>query len=253
MKHIYTSIDLGSDTIKIVVAELHQNKINLLASTSYKSQGIKKGLITDVEKALESVRGALSDVEETLGLKIKKVIASIPSFNAEYSIIKGDIKINNEKSVVTHEDVLNALEVAVRSTQFATREMVTILPVDYTLDDKAFIKNPVGMKGTTLGCKAVLVTTPKKNVYSVITLLEQLGVEVVDVSLNNIGDLYSFNSSKFEDKIGAIINIGSDITNLSLYNKSILVKSSIINMGGKSINNDISYMYKAWIFQSYQT
>ena len=244
MKHIYTSIDLGSDTIKIVVAELHQNKINLLASTSYKSKGIKKGLITDVEKALESVRGALFEVEEMLGLKIKRVIASVPSFNAEYSIIKGDIKISNENSVVTHEDVLNSLEVAVRSTQFATREMVTILPVDYTLDDKAFIKNPVGMKGTTLGCKAVLVTTPKKNVYSVITLLEQLGLEVVDVSLNNIGDLYSFNSSKFEDKIGAIINIGSDITNLSLYNKSILVKSSIINMGGKSIDNDISYMYK---------
>jgi len=244
MKHIYTSIDLGSDTIKIVVAELYQNKINLLASTSHKSRGIKKGLITDVEQALESVRSALAETEDMLGIKIKKVIANVPSFNAEYSIIKGDIKINNEESIVTHEDVMNALEVAVRSTQFTTREMVTILPVDYTLDEQAFIKNPVGMKGTTLGCKAVLVTTPKKNIYSVITLLEQLGIEVVDVSLNNIGDLYSFNNSKFEDKIGAIINIGSDITNLSLYNKSILVKSSIINMGGKNIDNDISYMYK---------
>lgn len=244
MKHIYTSVDLGSDTIKIVVAELHQNKINLLASVSYKSKGIKKGLIVDVEQALESVRGAILETEDMLGLKIKKVIASVPAFNAEYSIIKGDIKINNEKSIVTNEDVLDALEVAVRSKTFTTREMVTILPVDYTLDNEAFIKNPVGMKGTTLGCKAVLVSTPKKNVYSVITLLEQLGIEVIDVSLNNIGDLYSFNSKKFEDKIGAIINIGSDITNVSLYNKSILVKSSIINMGGININNDISYMYK---------
>jgi len=244
MKHIYTSIDFGSDTIKVIVAELHQSKINLLASVSYKSKGIKKGLIVDVEQALESVRGAISETEDMLGLKIKKVIASIPSFNAEYSIIKGDIKINNERSIVTNEDVLNALEVAVRTKSFTSREMVTILPVDYTLDDTAFIKNPVGMKGTTLGCKAVLVSTPKKNVYSVITLLEQIGIEVVDVSLNNIGDLYSFNNKKFEDKIGAIINIGSDITNVSLYNKSILVKSSIINMGGKNIDNDISYMYK---------
>ncbi len=244
MKHIYTSIDFGSDTIKIVVAELYQNKINLLASTSHKSKGIKKGLIVDFELALESAREALNEAEDMLGLKIKKVIASVPSFNAEYSIIKGDMKINNEESIVTSEDVLNCLEVAVRTTQFTTREMVTILPVDYTLDEQAFIKNPVGMRGTTLGCKAVLVTTPKKNVYSVITLLEQLGIEVVDISLNNIGDLYSFNNSKFEDKIGAIINVGSDITTLSLYNKSILVKSSIINMGGNNINNDVSYMYK---------
>lgn len=244
MKRIYTSIDLGSDTIKVVVAELFQNKINLLASTSTKSKGIKKGLITDVELALDSVRRAISDTEDLLGLKIKKVIASVPSFNAEYSIIKGDIKISNEESIVTHEDILNSLEVAVRNTQFNTREMITILPIDYTLDDKAFIKNPLGMKGTTLGCKAVLVSTPKKNVYSVVSLLEQLGIEVVDVSINNIGDLYSFNNSSFEDKIGAIINIGSDITSVSLYSKSILVKSSIINMGGKNIDNDISYMYK---------
>ena len=55
MKHIYTSLDIGSDTIKIVVCELHQNKLNLLAASSFKSKGIKKGLITDVELATESI------------------------------------------------------------------------------------------------------------------------------------------------------------------------------------------------------
>ena len=244
MKHIYTSIDLGSDTIKIVVAELFNNKINLLASTSTKSKGIKKGLITDFDQALDSVRTAINDTENLLGLKIKKIIASVPSFNAEYSIIKGDIKINNENSVVSHEDIVNSIEVAIRNVQFSTREMITILPIDYTLDDQAFIKNPIGMRGTTLGCKAVLVSTPKKNVYSVVSLLEKLGIEVVDVSINNIGDLYSFNNTNFEEKIGAIINIGSDITSVSLYNKSILVKSSIINLGGKNIDIDISNEYK---------
>ena len=244
MKHIYTSIDLGSDTIKIIVAELFQNKINLLASVSSKSEGIKMGLITDTEAALKSVKKAINDVEEMLGLKIKKAIASVPSFNAEYSIIKSNIKINNSDSIITEEDMLKALEVAAKSTQFSTREMVTILPIDYTIDSQAFIKNPIGMKGTMLGSKSVLVSTPKKNIYSVITLLEKLGIEVVDVSLDNIGDIYAFNNKTFEDKIGAIINIGSDITNISLYNKSILVKSSIINLGGKNIDNDISYMYK---------
>ena len=244
MKHIYSSIDFGSDTIKVVVAELFNNKINLLANASMPSKGIKKGLISDPDLAKESVLKAIGEVEHVLGLKIKKIVASIPSFNAEYSIVKGDIKINNEDKVVTNDDVLNSLEVAVRSVQFSTREMITILPVDYTLDDKAFIKNPVGMKGTTLGCKAVLVSVPKKNIYSVVTLLEELGIEVVDVSINDIGDLYSFNNKDINDKIGAIVNVGSDITNVSLYSKGILVKSSIINLGGKNIDNDISYMYK---------
>lgn len=244
MKHIYTSLDIGSDTIKVVVCELHQNKLNLLAASSFKSKGIKKGLITDVELATECIKGALLEVEEMLGIKIKKVITSVPSFNAEYSIIKGGVKINNEEGIVTSNDVIKTLEIAAKTQTYNLREMVTILPIDYTVDDKAFIKDPKGIKGSNLGCRAVLVTTPKKNVYSVISLLESIGVEVVDITLNNIGDLHSFNNKVFEDKVGAIINIGSEITDVSLYNKSILVKSSIVNMGGKNIDNDISYMYK---------
>ena len=244
MKHIYTSLDIGSDTIKIVVCELYQNKLNLLAASSYKSKGIKKGLITDVELATESIRGAFNNIEQMLGIKIKKVITSVPSFNAEYSIIKGNSKIINEEGIVKSEDIINSLEVASKTVSYTSREIVTILPVDYTVDDKTLIKDPKGMKCSNLGCRAVLVSTPKKNVYSVVGLLEAMGIEVVDITINNIGDLYSFNNKAFEDKIGAIINIGSEITNISLYNRSIIVKSSILNAGSKNIDSDISYMYK---------
>ena len=244
MKHIYTSLDIGTDTIKIVVCELYQNKLNLLAANNYKAEGIKKGLITDPELATKSIKNAFNEIESMLGIRIKKVITSIPSFNAEYNIIKGSLKITNEDNKITTNEVIKVLEIAVKSNPYTSREMITVLPIDYSVDDKSFIKDPKGMTGEVLGCRAVLVTTPKKNVYSVIGLLENIGIEVVDISLNNIGDLYAFNNNYFNDKIGAIINIGHDITTVSLYNKSILVKSSIINQGGKNIDSDISYMYK---------
>ena len=244
MKHIYTSLDIGTDTIKIVVCELYQNKLNLLAANNYKAEGIKKGLITDPDLAMKCIKNAFNEVEGMLGIKIKKVITSIPSFNAEYSIIKGSQKIKNEDKVVTTDDIIKVLEVAVKSNPYTVREMITVLPIDYSVDEKTFIKDPKGMNGDILGCRAVLVTTPKKNVYSVIGLLEKIGIEVVDISLNNIGDLYAFNNSNFSEQVGAIINIGHEITTVSLYNKSILVKSSIINQAGKNIDNDISYMYK---------
>ena len=244
MKHIYTSLDIGTDTIKIVVCELYQNKLNLLAANSYKAEGIKKGLIADPELATKCIKNAFSEIEEMLGIRIKKVITSIPSFNAEYNIIKGSLKIKGEDNIVTVDDIINVLEVAVKSNPYTSREMITVLPIDYSVDDKTFIKNPKGMTGNILGCRAVLVTTPKKNVYSVVSLLEKIGVEVIDISLNNIGDLYAFNNSNFSEKVGAIINIGHEITTVSLYNKSILVKSSIINQAGKNIDKDIAYMYK---------
>ena len=87
MKHVYTSVDIGSDSIKVVVCELFQNKLNLLAASSYRSSGIKKGLITDVEKASNCVREAMKDVEQMIGIPIRRVVASIPSYFAEYSKI----------------------------------------------------------------------------------------------------------------------------------------------------------------------
>ena len=79
MKHIYTSVDIGSDSIKVVVCELFQNKINLLAASSFKSKGIKKGLITDVELASITIKQAINEVENILNLRINKVIVSVPS------------------------------------------------------------------------------------------------------------------------------------------------------------------------------
>ena len=92
--------------------------------------------------------------------------------------------------------------------------------------------------------RGIMATAHKKSVYSVIGLLDLIGVEVVDISLNNIGDLCAFKNKDIDKKIGVIVNIGSETTTVSLYNKGIIVKSSVISMGGKYIDNDISYMYK---------
>lgn len=244
MKHIYTSVDIGSDSIKIVVCELFQNKLNLLAATSYKSRGIKKGLITNVELASSCLKEAFAEVEGMLGIKIKKVIASVPSYFAEYSVVKGEIDLDRDIGIVTSDDLQKVIQVATSSKELDNKEVVTVIPVDFKLDGKIGIKDPTGQTGEKLGIRAILVSTHKKNVYSVIGILDTIGIEVVDISLNNIGDLCAFKNKDIDKKVGAIINIGGETTTISLYNRGIIVKSSVINMGGKNIDNDISYMYK---------
>ena len=96
LKNVYTSIDIGSDSIKVVVCELHNNKLNLLATSSVKSKGIKKGLIVNADDAQASIKEAMEEIESLLGIKINKVIASVPANNAEFTFIKGEVKIINE-------------------------------------------------------------------------------------------------------------------------------------------------------------
>lgn len=243
MEHIYTSVDIGSDSIKVAVCQLFNNKLNLLAASSIKSRGIKRGLIYDVELARESVMSAIKEVEDMLGIKIKKVITSVSSYNASFSLSNGKTKINKDIGVLG-KDISRVLENSIRNADLENKEVVNVLPIDFGIDNEIGIRDPKGKMGEILTSRSVIVSTPKKNVYSVVNLLESLGLEVVDISLNGISDINIFKNKDTENGVGAIINIGYEKTNISLYNKGIIVKNSIIDLGSKNIDNDIMYIYK---------
>lgn len=243
MKHVYTSIDIGSDTVKVVVSELFNGKLNLLAASSVKSEGIKKGLIVDGRQASVSLKKALNDVEEMLGIKIKKVIATIPNYFSEFSIVKGSIDLNPEMEI-NGQDIVKVFQEAMKTKEKGSKEMVTVIPIDFTVDNESGIKDPKGKQGSRLSTRSVMVLTPKKNILSVVSLLENTGLEVVDVSLNSIGDINSIKDNVVKEKVGAVINIGHETTSVSLCNKGIIVNNSMISVGGKNIDSDISYIYK---------
>lgn len=243
MKHVYTSVDIGSDTIKVVVCELFNNKLNLLAASSVKSKGIKKGLITNGHEASISLKKAIKEVEDMLGIKIKKVLATIPNYFSEFIIVKGKIEFD-EETQITGKEIVALLQNAMQSKDIGNKEMVTMIPIDFILNDRKGIKDPKGLVGSVFATRAVMVLTPKKNILSVVTLLENSGLEVVDVSLTSIGDMASVKDKNVKEGVGAIINIGHETTSISLYNKGIIVNNSMIGVGGKNIDSDISYMYK---------
>ena len=243
MKYVYTSVDIGSDTIKVVVCELFNNKLNLLAASSVQSRGIKKGLITNGKEASISLKKALKEVEDMLGIKIKKVLASIPNYFSEFNMVKGKIEFE-EETEITGKEIVKLLQSIMEGKEDKNKEMVTMIPIDFIVDDKKGIKDPKGYMASMLATRAVMVMTPKKNILSVVTLLENAGLEVVDVSLSSIGDMASVKDKDIKNGIGAIINIGHETTSISLYNKGIIVNNSMIGVGGKNVTSDISYMYK---------
>lgn len=243
MRHVYTSVDIGSDNIKVVVCELYKGRYNLLAASSVKSKGIKKGLISDVNEASISISEAFKEVESMLGFKIKQAIAIVPSYFADFNMIKGEIKIDREDKKITGEDIIEVLNNAMQEAIVPNKEMVTIMPIDFETENGT-VKEPQGMISSYLKTRAIMVTVPKKNIYSVVSILKNVGIETIDVSLGCIGDIYSFRNSNTDSGIGVIINVGAEVTSVSLYNKGIVIRNSIINMGSHDVDNDIVYMYK---------
>ena len=244
MKRIYSSIDIGTDTIKLVVCELYNNRLNLLAASSIKSKGIKKGLIVNVSEAKESIKKCFDEVESMLGIKIKQVIASIPAYFAEYNIVKSRIDIDNIDNVITGSDIVKVLDEQMNMKEEVNKEIVNLLPIDFTLDNNSKVKDPKNLVSTTLEARSIMATSPSKCVYSVVGILNSLGIDIADISFGTVGDIYTFNNPSLENKVGCILNMGHETTTISLYNKGVVVKSSVICMGSKNITNDLAYMYK---------
>ena len=124
------------------------------------------------------------------------------------------------------------------------KEMITIIPINFKVNDEEIVSNPIGMKARTLQTRAIMATTPKKNVYSVLSVLEDVGVQVIDIMLNGIGDINSLKNMRTDNKIGAIINIGAETMNVALFNKNVIVKNSTIGIGSKEVDKVISSTYK---------
>jgi cell division protein FtsA len=244
MKRIYTSIDIGSDTIKMLVGEMYRGKLSVLAVSCVKSKGIKKGLIVDANETIVSLRQVIAEVEGKLGVKIDKVMANIPAYFTEYATVTGYSSINNEDKKVYSNDIVRTLQSCVYNKLKANQELVTIMPVDFSVDNKKGLKDPKGLVCNKLSAKAVLVTTTKKNVYSIISIMESLGIEVTDINIGPIADYYEFRNKEIDKAITAIVNIGAETTTVSVFDKGIILNSEIIPIGGKNIDNDISYVFK---------
>ncbi|MDD3241559.1 MAG: cell division FtsA domain-containing protein [Bacilli bacterium] len=244
MKQIYTGIDIGNDTIKIVVSEVVNGKFHILASSSTKTKGLKKEMIVNEEELTSSIIEAKKEIEDKLGIKIDQAIITIPSDDREITIVEGKTFIESDDNIVGGEEVINVLKDAVLGSVKEGREMVSIIPISFHVDNDEGIKNPTGAKGEELKVKAVLTTVPKNNINRIIPIIKKAEIEVVDICLGAVGDYYQVRSKNLDKQIGAIVNIGYGNTEVSVFNKGIMIKNEKIDMGSKYVDKDISFMYK---------
>ena len=243
MRKIYTGIDIGSDTIKIVVAEMNKDNFYVLASTSKKSQGIRRGLVVNREKAAESLEEAINDIEKQIGVRIDKAIVTVPSQGRKLKIVSGKYKLKNENSRVSGHDINKTLEDAVSGNVDEEDELVTVIPIVFNVDNKENIFDPRNEEGNELGVKAVIGVAPKKYLYPFMTIFNDCNIEIMDIVFGSIGDYYSESNKERDKSLGAIINIGEETMNISIFNKKIIIKNEIIKLGSKNIDNDIMYIY----------
>ncbi len=248
MRKIYTSIDIGTYSIKFVVGEYFNDKINILASHTIHSKGIKKGLIVEPNIVVEAIRDGIKEVNDMLGIEIKKVIVNVPCYHSKFLLVTGSVDIKNEHGFITSDDVNHVIKASVYNKLEPDYELVTVLPIEYSIDENEGISKPVGKSGQKLEIKGIMVSTPKKNIYSVLSVMEGAGLEVVEITFSGIGDYYEVRNSQLDKKVGVIINLGHETTTVSIFNRGKLIQTEVLQVGGINVEKDIAYVFGVSIF-----
>ena len=186
---------------------------------------------------------AIKEVSDMLGIKITKVVACVPPTDCKMDIVVGSSDVLYTECV-SGEDISNAISDALRGQNFDEYELVTATPISFKLDEQENIKDPKGMKGEVLETRVVISTLPKEGLYRILEVLKLSGVEAVDIAFSSTGDYYTIKNDRYDDVVGAIINIGETSTNISVFNKGIQIKHSIIPIGSYNVDKDISYVFK---------
>ena len=245
MRKIFASIDVGSDLIKLVVAEItHANRLNVLASAHVASLGVKKGFVVDPEAFIPKLQEVFLKCENIIGLKIDKVLCVVPSENCEFFLSEGVSSITNDEHMIRQSDVIHAMQACTYNRISDDREIVSIKPTSYIIDDERTVTQPVGIEAVKLTVKSLVVTIPRKNVLLLVKCLEKIGVQVIDYSLSSIGDYSEFQKGMMKETVGSIINIGYQTTTVSIFNKGLLTNTETLDIGSYHMETDLAYIFK---------
>lgn len=243
MREIIASIDLGSSKIKLVVAEIVNDKFNILCAIDEESRGIEKGIIIEPSETEYAVKRLLKRANELLNVKISKAILSIAEESCEFKIGEASITISSEDKEITAQDIIHVLQASLKGQIEDNMELITVIPIMFKVDDKK-TRIPKNMKGDSLSVKAVIVTALNKDVYTAAKVLEKCGVEVVDININSIGSYYAHKDESTDTTTGIVIDCGAETFKISVINKGIIINNIVLNIGGNDIDKDISYIYK---------
>ncbi len=236
-----TGLDIGTTKIGVVVAEPTENdSFRILGVGNAPSEGLKKGVVVNLEAAVESVRKALDDAELVTGMKIDSAFVSIAGDHIKSINSRGVVAIGKNSVEIVPSDVERAVEAAKTVAIPSDREIIHVLPQEYTVDDQGGIKDPVGFSGVRLEVDIHIVTGSVSAAQNILRCVERTGILVDELVLEPLASSYAV-LTKDEMELGSVvIDMGGGTTDLAVFHEEAVKHTAVVGIGGKNVTSDLA-------------
>ena len=242
MNKTLLAIDIGSANVIAVIARNNLDyKINILGTGSYKSDGINKGVISNIEVASNCIKEAVLIAKRNTTEVIDSTVVSISGAYTKGIRSSGSVNIPN--GLITENEINQVLQMALyNATIIPEYEVVHVVPIFFKIDDSADVENPLNMNGSRLEVSVFVVTAKKTALTNIQSALKIAGISVNNFVLDGYASAISILDEQ-QKKFGAtVINIGATTTEYVCYKGTSLIYNGFIPVGSNHITNDLSVM-----------
>ena len=234
-------LDVGTSRVTAVVAEaLDDGTLEVVGLGVAESRGIKRGVVVNVDAAVDSIKKAIEEAELMAGVEIDSVHLALSGPHIKGFNSRGVIAVAGKNREITRDDVRRAIDAAKAVALPSGREILHVLPQDFVVDEQDGIGAPVGMTGARLEVNVHIVTGAVSSTQNLISCVNRAGVNVADTVIEQLAASESVLTQDEKELGVALVDIGGGTADIAIFERGSLWHTGVVAIGGDHFTSDIA-------------
>ncbi|PIU46101.1 MAG: cell division protein FtsA [Ignavibacteriales bacterium CG07_land_8_20_14_0_80_59_12] len=239
-EEIFVGLDIGTTKVcAVVAAPGDHGKLNILGIGNAVSDGLTRGVVTNIDRTVRSIDGAVREAEAQSGVKIRTVTVGIAGDHIQSFQSRGVIAISGSEHEISRADVDRLIEDTKRVALPADRRIIHVIPQEFIVDGQDGVFDPVGMSGVRMEATVHIITglvTAAQNIYKCV---ERAGLSVNDMVLEPLASSYAVLEEEEKEVGTVLIDIGGGTTDVAVFEERTIRHTAVIGIAGKKVTDDI--------------
>jgi cell division protein FtsA len=238
---VLVALDVGTSKTVVLVGEVtREGSLDIIGKGTAQSTGLRKGVVINIEQTVNAIRGAVEQAERLSGLRLEAAFVGVGGAHVESLNSTGTVAVSGAHREVGREDIDRATEVARAVTIPSNREVLHVLPRDFTVDGLEGVRDPLGMSAIRLEVTTHIVHASATALQNLSKCVRQAGVRPDELVAASIASGEAV-LSETERELGvAVADIGAGSTDIALYAEGSPFRTSVVPLGGVNVTNDIA-------------
>ncbi|MBL6871102.1 MAG: cell division protein FtsA [Flavobacteriales bacterium] len=237
---IIVGLDIGTTKIACLVGrKTDHGKIEILGIGKAPSLGVTRGVVSNIEKTVQSIRAAVEEAESKSGIEIKVVNVGIAGQHIKSLQHRGMITRDSIDEEISQKDVDELIEDMYKLVMMPGEEIIHVLPQEYIVDRQPGIKDPIGMSGVQLEANFHIITGQMAAAKNIFKCVNKAGLQVAELILEPLASSSAVISNEEKEAGIALVDIGGGTTDIAIFHDGIIRHTAVIPFGGNVITEDI--------------